>query len=123
VRIRDRFEQRIMAILGELMTEEELARTDHEITGILMQQPLPTGGMQPILGFHLALSRPTMVLNEHILMTDTCPDPYLNDAELRLKMSTIVTQLREALLRLNGEHANGKTAVPPGGRLIIPGRG
>lgn len=122
MRISERFEQRVMGILGELMTEAELSEVDHEITGVIYpQQGEPGMPPHPALGFNIALSRHTMAVGEHLLIMDTCFDPYKNDAELKLQVTKIVEAMREHMVRVNAR-GNGHSEKPPS-RLIIPGRG
>ena len=122
MRIIDRFEERFLALVREQMTEDEFAETDHQVTPVLLPQQGPNG-IQPALGFHLALARRLVTLNERLMMTDLCPDPYIAEAELKLKVEHIVNELRASVSINNAQRANGTAEIPPGGRLIIPGRG
>jgi hypothetical protein len=106
MRISDRFEQRFLTALGEVLPAAELREIDHEVSPVTYPAQEPGGGMSLALGMSVALSCPTIMIGDHALVMDLCKDPYIPDIQLKAWAGQMVAGLRRQRASANSA-ANG----------------
>jgi hypothetical protein len=114
-RLIDFFEERMIALMGEIITAPE----QDEIDYILAPAPFPfqddKGQMGMGMGISVSFACPTLALGDHVLVTGVVQDPYAADSILASNLGELIASLRKMRTEANSV-SNGGLFVPPGAR-------
>lgn len=109
------FEERLLGILGTMLTQRELDEIDYEVTPSPFPFKQSDGTMGIGMGINVSLAAPTMAIGDHVLVTGLIQDPYAIDAMLNIAIGELVSNLRRMRAEANSV-TNGGLAVPPGAK-------
>lgn len=114
-RLSTMFEERLIKILGTMLTQRELSEIDYEVTPAPFPFQAPDGSMGVGMGINVSLAAPTLAIGDHVLITGMIQDPYAIDAIITSNLAELLTGLRKMRTEANSV-TNGGLAVPPGTR-------
>jgi len=109
------FEERLIELLGGMLTAAELAEIDYEVTPAPFPFQAEDGSVGVGMGINVSLAAPTMAIGDHVLVTGMVQDPYAIDAILASNIGELLTSLRKMRAEANSV-SNGGLFVPPGTR-------
>jgi hypothetical protein len=109
------FEERLLRILGGMLSIAEQGEIDYEIAPAPFPFQQADGTMGLGMGLNVSLAAPTIVLGDHVLVTGLIQDPYSADALLTTQVGELLAGLRKMRAEANSV-TNGALLLPPGRR-------
>lgn len=112
MRISERFEERFLSALREVVSAPELKTVDHECTAVQFPVQDPSGAASLAMGISVTLACPTMAIGDHVMVTAVFQDPYLPDADLKSQAGMLASGLFRQ--RQAANEASGALSFPGG---------